>query len=633
MSVVRVAAILAIAAIISPGIMQGALAQDYQAQTNRTIDLATDPTFPSNQDINLADIGASNTTAPDLEKDFLNPQFMQVGRYVGPYLHTSKFRFTYDQGGLFNFSVTYNFTPQQIMSGASEFWTRWPIDVSDYDAYCISIGGIFAPNPLSTGNYVRCNGDPFHDFEMPTQLRVGDSVVTDSTGLYIKEWNGLLSNHDYTFNFTGHMAQDATPSVWLTIEHYQKEANTTYTFSDYLKGSRHTENLPLYPAFAFNFIQGIGEGGLTSYEIPFDGSTSDFIVFPGAYGTGTLFTSSIADCSKYISFYIPYYNADNVTWYINMTWEDLRAPPYPSVNTTHFQANTTRDFLLVSSYGTVDQLTNGYCTLTSGAAPAFWIYVRPSKPVTLLGTVAPTNSQVWYLSLGDQAKWGYDIINYNNLFATGQDWGWFASWTPAFVDMELTSGRWAQVTPGEYFPTYDFGWGRAYLFPGSVRLTMFLNNGTAIGYDSILTPAQSGNRCNGLFQNVTGAFQPIADWINQLACFIYGLIGNVIGFIQTVFGAIWNAIKAIGEWIYNALVNFIKLIVSIATALVDVVVQIVFSLLYATPFILILFISAKAMPEVGDLIEKKVKAAYRRSTYARLVRRGKSRVPRRRKGE
>lgn len=607
--------LVAVAVLVVPLIMPGVLAQDYTTTTNRQINLQPDPAFAPNQDINLADIGAGNVTAPDLEKDFLNPAFMETGRYVGPYLHSSKLRFTYDTGGTLAFSVTYNFTPEEIMSGSSEFWVRWPIDTSDYVSYCLVVTGIFAPSAFSTGGYYRCSGNAADGTPMSSYLSLGSFVIADSTGLYEKEWNGMLSDHDYTFTFLGYLRSGVSPSIWLTIERYQLEQDTTYYLNNTLTGSQHREDLPLYPAFAFNFIQGIGEGGLTSYNVPFGGSDTDFLVKMGYVGTGTLFTSTTSDCAKYLSFYVPFFGADDVDWKITLAWEDLRAPPYPSENKTTFWVNGTRDFLLASTPWTIDTITNGYCSLLHGLAPDFWVYVRPNKPVILLGSVSSVNNGVWYLSLGGQSIWGKSTAELGVLGAFTD--GWFPTWIPVFIDVQATSGRWAQVTPGPIYAVYNFGWGRAYRFPGSVRLTMFLNNGTAIGYDSVLAPAQNA-RCSPV-TNDTGQ---TAGWINGLACFIQSLIGDVVGFIATVFQTLWNAIKTLGEWIYNALVSFVKLLISVATAIVDIVTQIAITLVYATPFILVLFVSAKALPETSDLAERASRRLTR--TYRRIYRKGKA---------
>jgi hypothetical protein len=160
------------------------------------------------------------------------------------------------------------------------------------------------------------------------------------------------------------------------------------------------------------------------------------------------------------------------------------------------------------------------------------------------------------------------------------------------------------VTPGAFYATYDFGWGRAYLFPGEVDLIMFLNDGRALGFNSIspiLTSPETGQPvCSGLFQNVTGTFQPIADWINKLACFVYSLFGNVIGTISTIFQVIWNGIKQLGEWVYNALVGIFNTIVKIVTDIVDIAEQVVFSLMTVIPFMVVSFIGGKGFPDMSD---------------------------------
>lgn len=622
-------------------IVPGAVAQDFEAREERTIDLRPTPTFPTDQPINLAEIGTPEGT--DLEKDFLEPAFMEVGRYVGPYLHSSNFRFTYETGGIFRFNATFNFTREQIMSGASTFWVRWPVNANEYDQFCLYIRNYFRPGRASippdfpilenSDVYARCaNPAGPSDINLlancascelkhdPPPPKLGDHSILSSTGIYTKEWAWLMPEREYVFEFIGHLRDDTSPSIWATIEKYQVENATTYQFANYLIGSNHTETVPLYPAFAWNFVAGIGDGGVASYLIPFNGSNRSHFFFNGI--------APDMACEDHVSVYLPFFGADTVNFTINMT-VSLGDPPGDAKQEWSVDA---QNFLLTSSPNSILQLQPGCDDFGGTLVRNVYVWITANKPIYVLGSIpdepvlssgiAPLRNVPWALVLDDgRDRWGndedYTSVQYPAFNTPG---GGASSWRviPLHALVKYTGGRWATVTPGELYTVYNFGWGRAYLFPGEVSLVMFLNNGTAIGFDSIATFVSpgSGDQCQGIFQNVEGAFQPIADWINKLACFIMGLFGDVIGTLTTVFQAIWNGIKALGEWVYNALIGFIDAVVKIATAIIEIAEQIVFSLLTAFPFIFVLFIAGRGLPDLIDA-KREIKKGLRQARQRR----------------
>jgi len=585
-----------VALMISVLLMPGVLAQDFESrQGERMIQLDPTPAFESNQTVNMADTGVGDQT--DLEKDALHPAFLEPGRFLGPYIHSSKFRFVYGNGGNFSFESTFNFTREQVMSGASLYWVRWPVDTSDFRSFCIDVFGILTPdvNDNPTGVYRRCDGTVRLDAIPPVGPAVppfvgtlGAETIRDHSGLYVKEWLWLMPETDYRFNFTGTLYDDTTPSVWVTFERYQVEAATTFFANNELKGIVGREVLSIYPAFAFNFLAGVGESGLTSYRYPFAGDNTTFLT--------TRVAMSPNSGSNHLSLYVPFTGSVDVSWHIKAGWGAVGQ---------NWTVNSTRQFLLTSSPNNVSAALLSTTTVD--------VALYPDQPVTLLGVVQHEDDTTGFYSGGPWAAHFADSVRWDNATdslgksVSSPQYDHGSQRTSPYANIAYTTGRWAQVTPGPFFSTYDFGWGRAFLFPGEVNLVMFLNNGTAIGFDSTVSieegPGANQDQCDKMFAD-SGAFAPVAGWLNGLACFILSLVGDVIGFISTVFQSIWGFLHQLGEWVYSAIVGFVDFVVRIITAMVEAATQIVFSLLTALPFILILFIAGKGLPDVTETLRE-----------------------------
>jgi len=592
---VRICGILAVAVILLAELMPGVLAQDFQTNLTRRVDLSPDTSaFNPNQVINLA-----NSTDPSkvqLEKDVLNPTMMEVGKFLGPYVRSSKFRFTYDVVSEFKFSVVYNFTHEQLMSGSSTFWMRWPVDATEYASFCITIENFFDDGPFHIPTntwYQRCQGGSYPD-PMPGE------IAEDSSGLYVKYYSYLFASRLYTFTFLGTLKPKQNPSVWLSMEKLQINNQTTFAFDDTVRGIHHTQTLSLFPAFAFNFLSGLAIAGLTSYQVNFDGTNGTFLV--GSLG-GAASTTTATD---HVSIYLPFTAARSVKFTIMMRFLCVLSATLYYV-WEYWTVSGVNHFLLTStpdSVKTILDSTGSGCTWTTsgGIVGSPTIYIKADQPLVLLGWANPAEQ-----IQGFQADviWGLVIDGGTGPFtgfgnATAPPTFVSSEFFPVFINAQFTSGRWAAVTPGFYFTTYDFGWGRAFLFPGEVNLTMFLVNGTAIGFDSVLTivsgPGANATECK--IVSAQGTFANVADWINKLACFIVSLVGNIIGTISTVFQAIWGFLKQLGEWIYSALVGFVQFVVQLVTDLVDIATQIVFAMFTVLPFIVILLIAGKGLPDV-----------------------------------
>ena len=666
---VRIFAAVAVTLLFGAVILPGALAQDFTTSQNRQIDLHPRNDFPINQEVNLANTSARAAGAtPDLEKDSLAFPSSEVGKFYGPYVRSSQFQFTYSRGGIFLFNATYNFTKAQIMNGVSTFWIRWPVDPSLYDQFCIRIGNYFKLGHISgspivdSDQYQRCtnNGASTSASQLigcsscPGRIALspslGDDTVLTSSGIYTKEWAWLTPNRNYTFGFVGHLRSDTPPSVWVTIERYQTNNTTNYQVFNYLTGVQHTETLALYPAFAFLFMSGVGIGGLTSYLVPFSNTTGTYVTELAGQGP--------IRCGDHISIYLPFFGADQVAFRIRVILRSSALTLSGQELLTQEWNTTAQNFLLTSSpysYGEMWSfdpgfngcsdtslpgyacvtLDNGSFTVCSSYEP-FFVFISADRPVHLLGAVPVepklVDSAITIDTGSTNVKWRMDLNGGTGAWGVRYDFSFPAPYTiaptshhvvPLFGQASWTTGRWANVTPGEYYTIYDFGWGRAYLFPGQVNLTMFLNNGTAIGFDSIGTvvTGTAAQQCQGLInitsvsQSPVSALQPVAEWVNELACFVLGLVGNIIGIIVNVFNTIWDTLVSLGNWIYNTLVGIAQFVWNVIMAIVDAAVQTALALLTALPFIIVLFIAARGLPDLAEAkraFSGKVRGSFKR---------------------
>lgn len=570
-------------------------AQTFETRP-KLINLVPDPVIAATQTINLAD--SSNAPTVQLEKDVLLTSFLEPGRYFGPYMRSSLFQFTYDVGGRLTFSSSFIFPRNQIANGVGAWWVRFPVDVTRFSSYAYSV------NPLIDPAYTRGAKAPAEE---------GDNVISDASGLYVKMFNWLLPNRTYSFIFTGELLPDTSAAIWVSIEKYQVSNVTSFVFRNNAIGSLHTENLTLYPAFAFNFLSGLGESGLTSYRVPFDGTNSSYIfrcMDPDA---------STATLTDHVSIYVPFAGAPSVSWLINMTVVDTESV----TATEEWTVSGTHDFLLTSSPSSLTAL--GITTPITNPPNVVCVYLRPSVPIVLLGVV-PDDPQ-------DEAVFYYSYLSLGSSRPFGQFGGPSIarlSLSNFFISIDFTSGAWAVVTPGALFVTYDFGWGRAFLFPGQVNLVMFLTNGTTASYNSASSlfsgPGPSlGPDCRAPVNSVVAPgskdiLTPVAGWVNGLACFLLGLPGDVSGVIQSVFQAIWSALSKLGEWIVASLAAFIDSIVSLVAAIAAATLTLVQALVAAIPFILILFVAARGLPDVME-IRAKAQGAVLAIRSARAIRR------------
>lgn len=646
-------------------VLPGVLGSDLLSQQGgRTINLQPDARIPIGTFVNLANqTTATSGTAQQipLEKDFLNAEMTSdPGRYIGPYVRSSEFQFTSHVGGDFIFNSSFNFTSRQIMSGSSTFWVRWPVDPFQYDSVCLQVAGYFTSGDNGGVPYTLCEGaiqpdgtaaqafygfantPPYYSGILTAQsfADLGAGVAIDSSGIYMKFWSGLLPDRTYNFTFMGHVLPGTSPSVWSSIEDFQVANTTRYVWGNPLTKARQVEDLALYPAFAFNFISGIGDGGLTAFQVPFDDTNSTFL-----NGHPVVQYEGVTNTTTYLSIYVPYTGATDVNWRISVhAVMHATLCANPSVD---FWVNGTNGFLLTSTPRSYQEMNCGLDNLTNGDRVSVRIDLYANKPVTILGYIPgdqmpfdpnsipticgcmPTDATGAWALFDHMAIEGTDgssnPVVWNQTLLSKLMYRFM----PIFASVQWTTGRWATVTPGLFFTTYNFGWGKAYLFPGQVVLHTFLQNGTQLFYDSRAALAgsfggsmQAAQQCmNAARQGGTAAIttgsNAMPDWLVDFVCVVESTAGNIIGTIVSAFQQVWALLQSLGQWIYTALVGLFTAIANVITGFVEIATQVAYSLLAAFPFVIILFAAGKGLPDVVD-----ARRRYRR-TVRRNLKRGR----------
>lgn len=565
--------------VLIAGWIPSVMGSDYM-RGDLKVELEPSASWNYNETVNLAE-----EEALPLERDFLHStMFEYEGIYYGPYLRSSIFEFDH-QGGTFKTISTFRFKHEDIINGVSDLWIRIPVVPYDYHGWYFWLGdeGITIDQMQWSctlwGTYDECTSwtseDPF--------------VIMDSTGIYVRFWTGIFPERDYTFVFEGYLFPDSAPKVHVSIEKLQEEQETFLEFYEWSgrevgeKDYDIVHRLELYPAWAFVFISGMGQSGLTSYSIPVDNDSAFTRYFYWEYDVTTESSYDL----HYISLYIPFDSGDPVDWHINMSFIDVNGyadqywqfenPLVPSEKASYldFWVYDQEHFLLLSSPWRLDYL---------GTPDDHILYIsaQACNEVILLGYVQPSFSEI-----GEEWRFYRMFTN-----ASFEWWQYIDRGIPLFIVTEITDGQWAEVTYYEHYRRFDFGWGRGYLYRGESVLIMFLQDGTSIFGDPTVT---------GEVTCPIPAITEIPKWIDYLWCMISHATGDLVGFLSSIFDRIWSFIVGYGEWLYSVVVSVIDWIVSMAMNVIDVVGTILQSSLMILPILITLFVLAKGGRYVHNL--------------------------------
>jgi len=571
------------------------------------------------------------------------------GRYFGPYLQSSLFQFDHTDGYI-QFITMFKINSSMIMNGCTEFWVRIPLDGTCYDSFRLRIEGdgpIYSSHDAWSGYYFGMgwtNSD-----------HAGECYFT-SNGIFVLV-RGIFTPHDrYVFYIYAHAKSGYAHRVWLTGEDYQLGSKEDFTFYDtqYYEDVgakeiyRYNQTLDYQAAWSFLFLKGLGDG-LSSVKLRFgdegisynqfkegvfdpgtgtwlpselDGSVSQYLVFQIATADDTI------DDLTYVSIYLPFYSDCTVSWDITLICTGTGSFVDPTVGSPSafwdnysWVVETTNNVLLTSCPFWFNDSVGGDSRLD--------VVLRPYRadgsgdPLEIVFPCVIPESYVRPDYLGATMARYYSESD-NQSFDTSSwyvrpnIWGWeynYSDWfylVPIVMVPENTDDRWAQVTQLEQYTIYDFGWGRAYLFPGETTLVMFLDNGTSkFWYDVNLATAM--NKEDRSFQ----------EWLWDAVYWLYGKIRDGITWvIEKIIG--------IGQFIWSNLVKFIGWIIDFTVDVLEKVSHIVEGMLYGLPILVVIFVVnyggqmlyTGKVPRLGKerklfrkVIKKPAKRAYRKLRY------------------
>ena len=587
---------------------------------------------PGASNSNSTVVDAMNESSIPLESDIIFSDLTGVqGRYSGPYMQSSLFQFS-QVGGYFQFATNFTIGSETIMNGATTFWVRVPIMPDQYEwwhlwcgwGYFRTIEGIETSADYTFGTLL-----PYKD---PALFYLGDAwnwgsgnvwstssgstyqIVNTQHGLYV-EYKGVFKpDQQFTMAFAGVLKNGERPEVFLTqelpalnstqlfrfYEPYEVRDPVTHTLNDFGYKYQHNETLGVAPAWAFVFVNGMGQDGMSSYKLYFGNNVTDYIEWGNLRQGGITYEYPVDDYqnNSFFSFYMPFsatvfnaakpgLNPNSIDWQVDLHCEAGMNTPFgaggrhmgfnhsgfPYLHDIRFWVNNTQNYLLFSSPYWI------------GVIPQMGIYDPPPRYVSIFIRLTPMQkASITLLSSDINAP---DSIA--PMLQTGY-WGHYhhederAAWDgvtpvnahalPLYNSMSFTEGRWAQLNETKLYWVYNFGWGIGYSFPGETSIKMFIDNGGQYFY-------------NGSYKDFPQSLNQ-SFWDKIIAA-IVGPIIQIIGYVWDGLQYIWDVLVNLGTWIYNTVSAIINWIVSIVKDIAGKVSHIVEAMIYGVPILMILF--------------------------------------------
>ena len=349
-------AVVVLTIFLAPMLMPNVVAE---AEDFIDVEYNSDPLFSGvNVPINLLEPTTDDTVIGQWITDM--GDLMPNGTFYGPLMATSKFGHagraswfpnnSREDEGQFTyliFSAHFNLTPQQIMSGSSEFWLRTPFGPNAVDAGFGLVLGIFenennpddvtlpttftsptsgryeeiyAPRPTIDGaipdmflSYNWWDMDANNVLDPGTPITEGEpyyqSVMTQDR-LYLKVNAIIEPATDYVVSLAFRWAKDQQLfTYWATAEEPTGNTSTLTTCEVDIDDEVFTlignesMNVGMDMDWSFIFTQGVGAGGMFGKKIRVDkGST--LYLFP--------YFNTSRDGTQYMSFVIPFISEDTV---------------------------------------------------------------------------------------------------------------------------------------------------------------------------------------------------------------------------------------------------------------------------------------------------------------------------------
>lgn len=592
--------------------------------------------MPGASDSNSTVVDAMNQSSIPLESDIVFSDLTGIqGRYSGPYMQSSLFQFS-QVGGYFQFVSNFTIGPETIMNGATTFWVRVPIMPDQYDwwhlfcswGYFKTIEGV-----ETTADYTFGTMLPYKDLSLfylgnswnlgsgnvwSTSARSTYQILNTLHGLYVQYQGVFKPNQQFTMAFTGVLKNGERPEVFLTQEKpvfnstqlfrffqpYEVRDPVYHTLVDFGYKYQHNETLGVAPAWAFVFVNGMGQDGMSSYKLYFGNNVTDYIEW-GNIRQGSITYEYPIDGyqnNSFISFYMPFsanvFNAakpglssSSIDWQVDMhcdaggnspsamtTYMGFNHGAWPLTHDIRFWVNNTQNYLLFSSpyevvMVPVDPVFGVWYPDPIPRYVSIFIKLTPMQKasITLLSSdISVPDSIAPWLQTG---YWGH-YYHENELASWDHVTPVNAHALPLYNSMSFTHGRWAQLNETKLYWVYNFGWGLGYSFPGETTIKMFIDNGGQYFY-------------NGSYKDFPQSLNQ-SFWDKIIAA-IVGPIIQVVGFVWDGLQYIWDVLVNLGKWIYNTVSAIIDWIVSIVKDIAGKVSHIVEAMLYGVPIMMILF--------------------------------------------
>ena len=435
----------------------GPLSGIVEGLNARQVEVNLRSNISSEYDFEMETINAGTYSAVQEFKDVLeNNDYDSIGIYYGNKLPCYRLNHGY-KDLILSFSISFNFTRQDIQLGASNYWIRVPLDGRDVRQIIVYEGN---RSPLTWPDYSDAIARAVNGENLKR-------AIFDETGIYLN-LNYIIYPGFKSFSFFAEPYSGISITSYISNEIYSiGESKYTYFSARREQGPGYIayriENIneevfPTSPPVSFLFQTGNDINGWSSMWI----EAGDTFYFTEAL-------HPLADDldNKSLSFYFPFRSLSTVNFNVYFEFLTLGAlgltNPYTSTSSYNvsFTLNSQIDYVLASLPYYLNESAYGGSLSTNH----FWyITIEPDRDVLLLfrNVTSPTD--------------GARLINY---FGSGG----FCNYHKLFFVTDIQTGVWARVYEYSMVSFIDFGWATGYRFPGYTEVYIFLDTGARLFFN------------------------------------------------------------------------------------------------------------------------------------------------------
>lgn len=567
MKAIKIISVILTVIMISPIFLGNVKGESDQIE----IDFIPDPSIPVNETYNIGDPGNMSSMFDTMKTDIENMGHEANGTYIGSmfppskvelHWHPNKNRYTaYPNCPNITLETTINFSHQQIISGASEFWLHVPISLYSIALnptilnYYVDIPMIGQLIDVESGEIVNTYS-LLDSYTNPTVDPI-NIPITINDHIYYKFHCTILPDREYKIRIK---CYNVTENIFLYVTNEDicggdQSTNITYENIGYSENESYSLDL----AWSFILTQGIGKDNRFGQKIQvFEQSYIQF--YPYFKPTGT---------DQYVSFMIPFYSDDPI---------EIR---YLKIYNTgmRFIGGSTFDLITIGYY------YDGYFLATSDLK-------------LNISTYDPGDEDKWVIELAFNEtdtitlfcrhNWSDRFVNLENMTPTGS---WYEYINYSFsleYSIFLTEGRYGQFNVSDDGSTeYSYGFRNA-AYVGNYTMTL-IDPGAGKQYEqsnvwySLYTSNVGGlPDLSGLEigEQLSIVLRSLKNYLSGAIWFIYNAskkiyttigegINKVYGYIKDFASWVWNGILDLGELVYTTAVSFYNWISDLISQLRD----------------------------------------------------------------